>query len=256
MIGVIGGAESAMGERILTVEPRGQSRPRRTWRFLTAPRGNRRWDVFLRATAVLGLLGVPLLLLVPGSAPLVCLAILAVPANGPLSPIMPVTFEPLIMEAVKYAAPIWVTLVGGFAQAYAEVLNFYLYRWVLTRQRLSGFREHPWIRRSVKAFAAGPFATTVFFAFTPAPFWAARVLAILHGYSLARFLVASLVGRLPRIFLYAWLGDVLRLPAWVLVALILGGPALIVLWRLARHRPILDDAVLDANPEPPMPPAC
>ncbi len=240
-----------MGEEILAAEPTMRPRFRRAWRFMTAARGGRRWDLFLRATAALALLGIPLLVLVPSSAPLVCLAILSVPANGPLSPIMPVTFEPLIMEVAKFAAPIWVTLVGAFAQAYAEVLNFYLYRWVLTRQRLSGFREHPWIKRSVKAFARAPFLTTVVFAFTPLPFWVSRVLAILDGYSLVRFITASLVGRLPRIFFYAWLGDALRVPTWVLVALVLGGPALIVLWRLARHRPVLDDVVLDAPAEPP-----
>jgi uncharacterized membrane protein YdjX (TVP38/TMEM64 family) len=244
-----------MAEAILAAEPAARAWPRRAWCFMTATRGGRRWDLFLRATAALALLGIPLLVLVPSSAPLVCLAILSVPANGPLSPIMPVTFEPLIMEVAKYSAPLWVALVGAAAQAYAEILNFYLYRWALTRQRLSGFREHPWIRRSVKAFARGPFATTVVFAFTPLPFWVARILAILDGYSFSRYLLASLVGRLPRIFFYAWLGSALRLPTWALVAMILGGPAAIVLWRLARHRPVLDDVVLDASEEPP-PPVC
>ncbi len=228
-----------------------RSRLRRLWRFLIAPRGHRRWDFFLRATAALALLGVPLVLFVPRSAPLVFLAILSVPANSPLSPITPVTFEPLVMEAAKYATPISVALVGGFAQAYAEFLNFYLYRWVLTRQRLSSFREHRWIRRSVQAFGRGPFVTTVFFAFAPLPFWVARILAILHGYPVSRFLAASLVGRLPRLLFYAWLGDTLQTPTWALAALAVGCPVVIVLWRLSRHRPVLDDVVLDAPPEPP-----
>ncbi len=105
----------------------------------------------------------------------------------------------------------------------------------------------------MNAFARGPFVTTVVFAFTPLPFWVARILAILDGYSFPRYLLASLVGRLPRIFFYAWLGNALRLPTWALVAVIVGGPAAIVLWRLARHRPVLDDVVLDASEDPPPP---
>jgi uncharacterized membrane protein YdjX (TVP38/TMEM64 family) len=242
---------AGMGDGTPAAEPALGSWLRQAWHFLMAARGGRRWDLFLRATAAVALLGIPLLVLVPSSAPLVWLAILSVPANGPLSPIMPVTFEPLIMEVAKYSAPVWVALVGATAQAYAEVLNFYLYRWALTRERLRRFREHPWIKRSVNAFSRGPFVTTVVFAFTPLPFWVARILAVLDGYPFSRFLLASLVGRLPRIFFYAWLGGVLRLPTWALVALILGGPAAIVLWRLARHRPVLDDVRLDASEEPP-----
>lgn len=238
-----------MGEAILAAEPAVRSWLQRAWHFMAAARGGRRWDLFLRATAALALLGIPFLVLVPSSAPLVCLAILSVPANGPLSPIMPVTFEPLIMEAAKYAAPTWVALVGAAAQAYAEVINFHLYRWVLTRQRLSGFRELRWVKRSVSSFARWPFATTVVFAFTPLPFWAARILAVLDRYSFPRYLLASVIGRLPRIFFYAWLGEVLRLPTWALGALIVSGPAAIVLWRLARRAPILNDVVLDAPEE-------
>ena len=74
----------------------------RSWRFLTAPRGDRRWDVFLRSTAAAALLGIPVVLLVPGAVTYVLLAILSLPANSPLSPILPSFFEPIIIETVSY----------------------------------------------------------------------------------------------------------------------------------------------------------
>ena len=63
------------------------------------PLGDRRWDLILRATGLAGLLGIALVLLVPSSAVLVWFAVMSLPANGPLSPLIPVAFEPLIMEA-------------------------------------------------------------------------------------------------------------------------------------------------------------
>ncbi len=84
----------------------------RVWRFFTRRRGDRRWDLFLRATGFAALFGFPILYLFPGSAPLVWLALVGVPANGPLSPILPTAFDPLIMEIGKYAPAVQVTLVA------------------------------------------------------------------------------------------------------------------------------------------------
>lgn len=208
--------------------------------------GDRRWDLYLRATAAVALMGIPIVLALPQLTPLVWLAVLGIPANGPLSPILPVSFEPLIMEAAKHQAAIWVTLSALVVYLWMEYLNWHLYAWVLSWERFSSFRGQRWVRRGIGQFARSPFGAVVFFAFTPVPFWIARCLAILHAYPLRRFMVATAVGRLPRFFAYAWIGEQIRVPSALLAAVVIGTGAILAVWRLTRGEKVLADPVLSS----------
>jgi len=201
------------------------------------PLGDGHWDLILRATGVGGLLGIALVLLVPGSAVLVWFAVMSLPANGPLSPVIPAAFEPLIMEAAKYEHPLSVAVVGLAAYMFTEYVNWYLYAWALSRDRLAGVGSKRWARWGIDRFSRAPFTTTIMFAFTPLPFWVARCLAILDHYPVRRFMAATAVGRFPRILLYAWLGAVLQLPTVALLAVLVGSMLFAVPWRRRAERP-------------------
>lgn len=204
----------------------------------TRPLGDRQWDLILRATGLAGLAGIALVLLVPGSAVLVWFAVMSLPANGPLSPLIPAAFEPLIMEAAKYEHPMSVTVVGLGAYMLTEYINWRLYAWALNRERLAGVGAHRWVRWGIRRFTRAPFTTTIIFAFAPLPFWVARCLAILDGYPMGRFMAATAVGRFPRILLYAWLGAVLQVPTAVLAAVVVGSLLFAVPWpRRSADRP-------------------
>jgi len=210
-----------------------------TWRFLVKPRGDRRWDVFLRATAAAVLLGIPVVLLVPGSVTLVWLAVLSLPSNSPLSPILPTMFEPVIIEAAKWE-PVWaVTAVATAGYMYTEYINWHVYSWVLGWERLARFRSVPSVRWCIALFSHSPFWMVVICAVTPLPFWPARVLAIQYRYPLWRFMLATLVGRIPGFFVYAWLGDLVAVPTWILVAVIVVPAAAVIVTRLVRGVPLL-----------------
>jgi hypothetical protein len=223
------------------------------WRQLVRPRGDRRWDVFLRATGVAALLGIPVLLLVPGSVTLVWLALVSLPTNSPLSPILPTFFEPLIMEAAKWS-PAWaVTLVGTAGYMYMEYINWHVYAWVLNWNRLAAFRARPSVRWGVAVFGRSPFWMVVVFAFTPLPFWVGRALAILNHYPLRRFLFATVVGRVPRWFLYAWFGERVSVPVWILVAMMVVPAAIIIGGRLLRGEALLAEVAPPAVPDDSLP---
>lgn len=215
--------------------------PAATARFFLKARGDRRWDLFIRSTAAAAALGIPLLLFVPGSVTLVWLAVLSLPANSPLSPILPAAFEPLIMEAAKYESAVVVTLVATTAYMYMEYLNWHVYVWVFSWERMSEFRNRRSIRWAMDHFARQPFWTVVVFAFTPLPFWAARSLAILHGYSIRRFMVATVIGRIPRFFAYAWLGGLIHVPTLWLVAVVVVTTLGAVASRLLRGERLFAD---------------
>jgi len=221
-------------------------------RFLTKRRGGeeRRWDLMIRSAGIAALVGIPTVIVFPRAIPLVWLAVLSIPANSPLSPIIPAAFEPLIMEAAKYEKAIWVTLVALCAYMYMEYLNWHAYAWVLSRRALKGLREHRLIKRSLRYFAFSPFWTVVFFAFTPMPFWAIRTLAILDGYPIRTFMLATAIGRFPRLFAYAWLGSIFRIPTLVLVGVIFGTAAAVILYKLLHGKKLLSDTVIDSAEEP------
>jgi len=228
----------------------------RIFRAATRSRGDRRWDLFIRGAGLVALLAIPVAVAFPRLVPLVWLLVVSLPANSPLSPVLPTMFEPIIMEAAKYERAIWVTLVAALGYMYMEYLNWYAYTWVLERQSLGAFRQLTWVRRSVAYFSRAPFWTVAVFAFTPLPFWAARILAILNHYSLGRFMTATIVGRLPRWFLYAWFGAALRVPTWMLVTVIVGGSVVTIALRWLKHEPLLPDPVVEtAAAETARPPA-
>ena len=209
------------------------------WWQLVKPRGDRRWDVCIRSAGVFGLLGVPILVLFPDAVPLIWLAVFSIPANSPLSPLLPTAFEPLIVEAAKYASVASVTLVATAGYMYTEYLNWRVYAWVLIWERLADFRARRSVQWGVRNFGRSPFWTVVAFAFTPLPFWAGRALAILYRYPLRRFMAATLVGRLPRFLAYAWFGRMVHVPTPLLVGLIFGTAALVIVSRLVRGIPLL-----------------
>jgi uncharacterized membrane protein YdjX (TVP38/TMEM64 family) len=199
----------------------------------------------IRSAGVAALLGIPTILIFPRAIPLVWLAVLSIPANSPLSPIIPAAFEPLIMEAAKYERAIWVTLVALSTYMYMEYLNWHAYAWVLNRRALRGLSEQRWIRSSLRYFAKAPFGTVVFFAFTPMPFWAIRTLAILDDYPIRTFMTATAIGRFPRLFAYAWLGAIFRIPTLVLIGAIFGTAAAVIVYKLLHGKRLLSDTVLD-----------
>lgn len=206
------------------------------WRGLVKPRGSREWDLVLRSTGVIALVGIPLALLFPRLVPLIWLAVVSLPASGPLGPVMPAALEPLVMEAAKYEKAIWVTLVALSTYVYMEFLNWHIYRWVLNREMLTPLRNDRRVQAAVRYFAKYPFWTTVVGAATPFPCWVIRILAVLHKYPLRPYLVATGIGRFPRIYLYAWLGAWLRVPTWLLVGVIIGSTAAVLIWRFVKKR--------------------
>jgi uncharacterized membrane protein YdjX (TVP38/TMEM64 family) len=226
-----------------------EQQPRGLVPFLLRRRGDRRWDAVLWGTGVVGLLGIPIVLYVEPGIPLVWFSLLSIVANSPLSPIFPASFEPLIMEASKYSPAIAVTLVGLAVYMYTEYFNWYIYAWVLGRKRLEKFRTHRQVKRFVEYFSRRPVATVIIFAFTPLPFWVARILAILHGMPVRRFMVATAIGRFPRIFFYAWIGDRLQLSGILLLGIAIGAGVVVILIKLAQRRPVLEDTVIDSADE-------
>lgn len=215
------------------------------WQFWTRPRGRQYWRVFIWATAGAGLIGIPLVTVFPDTVPLVWLWLVGIPANSPLAPLFPTAFEPLMMEVVKYQPVLTVTLTAVAIFVYMEFINWYVFAWVLSWERLAAVRDNRWVKWGLGHFAKSPYRTVFVFAATPIPFWVVRCLAILHQISFTRYMIAMALGRFPRLYVYAWLGDKIHVPWWALASVAVGTGVVIIVWRLLHRQPVLKDTVLD-----------
>lgn len=223
---------------------------KRIWVFLTKPRGNPYWRVFLLATGIVGIVGIPLALYFPSTVPLVWLWLVGIPANSPVAPLFPTAFEPLMMEVVKYQPVLTVAIVATAIFVYMEFVNWYVFQWVLSWEKLDAVRGHRWVRWGVKHYSKAPLRTVFVFAATPIPFWVVRALAILHKTPFTPYVIVMAFGRFPRLLLYAWLGSQIQLPSIVLISLAFGTGVLLIAWRLIRRQRVLGDSVLHAPPTP------
>jgi len=77
------------------------------------------------------------------------------------------------------------------------------------------------VARLLELFAAAPFWTLVAAAFLPIPFFPFRLLVVMEGYPVWKFLLAVAVARGPRYLIVAAVGHMLHIPGWILVGLFL-----------------------------------
>ncbi len=120
---------------------------------------------------------------------------LALLCNGPWSPVVPASTEPLVIVYGKLLPPLGVAAVATLAAVVAELLNWRLYSAALASRRLAGITGSRAATFLARRFAAAPFAATLACASLPLPFWVARCSAIVVGYPRRRFFAALVIGR-------------------------------------------------------------
>jgi uncharacterized membrane protein YdjX (TVP38/TMEM64 family) len=203
--------------------------------------GSREWDLALRATGIVGLLGLPLVTVVPDAEPLVLLVLATLWMRGPASAFIPVGLEPILMLYGRLY-PIWlVTLVAAGASAYVEVLSLHLMRGVLAMRLLERARHSVQGSRVMRLFNRSPAAAIAIAAVSPIPDWITRTLAAVSHYPTRRYVVADTVGRLPKLFIPALLGRVVGISdRWLLGisagSVVVGGiVGLVRWWQLTRR---------------------
>lgn len=210
----------------------------RVWRTLTRDRGNRLWDGVVRGSGLLGLLGIVLVELVPETAPLVGFSVFTIWMTGPLSPLFPTGYEPVLMVMSRVYAPVLVAAVGMATQAYVEFFNYHLHRRLLALDAAESLRESSVVRKLQGLFERHPFFTVWFCAWSPIPYWTVRILAPLSGYPLGRYMVATVLGRFPKLLIFAYLGLYWTAPSDALLLVIAGGSMVLGagVWAYRRWR--------------------
>lgn len=182
-----------------------------------------------------------LVFLLPGSAELTVFAWVMFLTSGPFSTFWPSASEPMLLAFGQLYAPFLLALIGVAAIALVEWLNYRVFGAVLLARRLEKVRSARLTRWVMKWFAVLPFTTVVIAALTPIPFWLVRCCAVLAHYPMPRFILATALGRFPRLWLIAAMGSLLPVSTATILTVgglvVLGAGAAAAMSRRRRHPP-------------------
>lgn len=179
---------------------------------------SRRWTAFAWSLAGLAAAGGVVVAIAPHLAGLFLLAAYCVPANS----ILPIPHEPGVLFVAGFYAPLAVALAATAGSVVASFVDYAVVETALQSPRVARARERGVIGWSIRTMRRAPFAIIVAFSLIPLlPISVIRALAPASGYPFGRYLLAGLIGRLPRFYALAYLGHAIAFPAWLLVAITL-----------------------------------
>ncbi len=194
------------------------------------------WDGIVRGSGAAALLAIPLVLLQPTTAALVAFVLVTVWVNGPISPFLPATYEPILMMYGRLYPPLLIAFLGILGTIYIEYLNYRFYRRIIHSNALNGVRESRTVRQLDSLFRRAPFFTVWLCSWSPLPYWSVRFLSPLANFPASRHLFATFLGRFPRLWFFAALGVWWQVDLrWL--ALFAAGSVVVALfvWRIRRQ---------------------
>jgi len=195
------------------------------------------WPALLLVTGLTAVFGLLASLVDPAAGGLAAFVATTIWVHGPVSPLLPAAYEPVLMHYGTLYPPLVVAAVGTVANLVVEALNYVLYGKMLSSASLSRLTETRMARWALALFRRSPFLAVWIGTWSPIPDWTIRLLAPMSRYPLGRYLVAMGLGRFPRYWLFAELGRRVGVPgAWLAAALSLSLiVGLVVAWR---HRAV------------------
>jgi uncharacterized membrane protein YdjX (TVP38/TMEM64 family) len=148
--------------------------------------------------------------------------------------VLPAAFEPMLMVAGRAYSPLLVTLVAVIGVLYMDYVNYYVFGAAIEHPRLEKAKNSRLVQRTLALFERSPFFAVWLAAWSPIPYWIVSILAPLSRYPMGRYLLATALGRAPRIWFFAALGLLIPLSTQTLVTFVVSAIALgiaVVVWK-------------------------
>jgi membrane protein YqaA with SNARE-associated domain len=155
----------------------------------------------LVSAAVFGTLCGALVLYDPRYSQLAVYGLYAIPSHLLIS-FLP--HEPALWIAARLYPPLVVAVVGTAATVVAIVLDYWLIGWLVNHHLVKPVvQESRWFKFATRWFRKAPALLIAGSALAPVPFYPVKIMAIAADYPLRRFIVALVIGRLPRFYFLA-----------------------------------------------------
>jgi len=128
-----------------------------------------------------------------------------------------VPHEPVLLYFAKFYSPLTVALVSVAGTVLTEVLNYTVFRYVADLKVFRKMLTSRAVQKTVHLFSRAPFAALWVAGFTPIPFYPFRFLVVIARYPLAKYILAVITSRAPRMYLIALAARAIRLPDSVIL---------------------------------------
>jgi membrane protein YqaA with SNARE-associated domain len=177
---------------------------------------NQWWRAFLLALAAYAVIGAVVLAVVPDLAGVFLLGAYCIPANS----IIPFPHEPAVLFFARFYDPLLIAVAATAGSIIASFADYAMVGAAMRHRALASTRQSPLFLWAMRWMRRYPFAIIVLFSFTPLPISVVRILAPAVDYPIRRYVVAQIVGRLPRFYILAWIGHAFVVPTWALLGLL------------------------------------
>lgn len=132
-----------------------------------------------------------------------------------------VPHEPVLIYFGKFHSPITVTFVAIISTILTEAINYSVFKYITDTSLFQKIRYDykKAVDRIVKLFQKAPFIAIWIAGFTPVPFYPFRILVVLTRYPISKYIFAVFLSRTPRFYILAFVGYVIKIPDYLLIAL-------------------------------------
>jgi len=179
--------------------------------------------------ASFGLATLLVFMLFPGQRGLACLFWASIIANT----IIPITLhEPALIYYGGIYSPLLVATIATLAVIFIEYANYLALIPLLETEKVKIIRKSRTSQYTENWFRKASFLSIFGSCFLPIPFFPFRILSVTTKYSMSMYLLAILIGRMPRYFIIAKGGTMLNLPGWTCIAIMVAFPLLILARKL------------------------
>ena len=174
-----------------------------------------RWKAILALGSTALLSGWLLVVLFPYYRNLVLFGLYSIPSHLLISPF---PHEPVLLQAAKFFSPLWISVAGIIGCCTAGFLDYWIISPLINNYKVRPKLDNTRLfRKSLQYFFKYPFAILVVAAISPVPFYPFKFLSIAGHYSLWKYQAALILGRMPRYYVLALMGQELQVSTWVLL---------------------------------------
>lgn len=129
-----------------------------------------------------------------------------------------VPYDPAIVYFGKFYSPLYVTFMGVASTLVVEGINYSVLNFIADTKFLIKIRHSNYINKIIKLFKNAPFIALLIAGFLPIPFYPFRSLVVLARYPVIKYLLTILLSKIPRMYLIAFLGYVIKIPDYIILS--------------------------------------
>lgn len=123
-----------------------------------------------------------------------------------------IPYDPIVILFGSLHNPLPVALVGVIGILVSETINYSFFEYITDLKFFEKILNNLFVVKLIKLFNKAPFWTMLIVAFTPIPIYPFRFLVVMARFPMFKYLLALLLGRLPRLYIIALFGHLIKFP--------------------------------------------